>query len=141
VRYAEAEAALGWLNYTADLRLERALTPSAVAGPFLRDLDGALSAARVAIAHMKVYVEGAGGWLKASVCRNGEQPSVEGALDAPPSAAHRLVLNLRAQGAPEALSAAVGDAAQRLPGRVKVRHHESFRPAAPKPERRITTEQ
>jgi hypothetical protein len=92
----------------------------------------------VAIAHLKVFVEAAGGWLKASVCRNGEEPAVEGKLDAPPSLSHRLVLNLRAQGAPEALSASVAESARSLPGRVRVKHHESFRPAPPKPERRVT---
>ncbi|MGE5648060.1 MAG: GTP-binding protein [Acidobacteriota bacterium] len=137
-RYAEAEAALGWLNWTADLRASRALTPAAVAGPFLRDLDRGLTAAGASIAHLKVFVEAAGGWLKASVCRNGEEPAVEGALDAPPSLSHRIVLNLRAAGAPETLSEAVSAAARSLPGRVRVKHYESFRPSPPRPEKRVT---
>jgi hypothetical protein len=140
-RYAEAEAALGWLNYRADVGLARALTPAALVGPFLRDLDGELTHAGVRIAHLKVFAEGAGGALKAGICRNGEQPAVEGALDAAPSLKHRLVVNLRAAGAPETLSESVRSAARRLPGRVRVRHHESFRPAPPKPERRIATEE
>ncbi len=136
-RYAEAEASLGWLNYRADVRLERALTPAAVAGPFLRDIAGGLSEAGVAIAHLKLFAEGAGGWLKASVCRNEAQPTVEGALDAPPSLVHRVVLNLRAVGEPAVLSATVEAAVRRMPGRVTVRHSEAFRPAAPEPELRI----
>lgn len=42
-RYAAAEAALGWLNWEAELRLETALTPAAVAGPLLERLDGELT--------------------------------------------------------------------------------------------------
>ncbi len=139
-RYADAEAALGWLNYSADVRLERPLTPAALIGPFLRDLDAELTRAGAAIAHLKIFAEAAGGSLKAGICRNGEQPAVEGALDAPPSLRHRIVVNLRAHAAPETLSAALASTARGLPGRVRVRHHESFQPAAPRPERRVTTE-
>ncbi|HVX67822.1 MAG TPA: hypothetical protein VHA11_14520, partial [Bryobacteraceae bacterium] len=124
-----------------DVRPLRPLTPAALAGPFLRDLDAELTRAGVAIAHLKVFAEAASGSLKAGICRNGERPAVEGALDAVPSLKHRLVVNLRATGAPETLSAAVRSAARRLPGRVRVRHHESFRPAPPQPERRIATEE
>ena len=137
-RYAEAEAALGWLNWSARLRLEDALTPAYVAGPFLDHLDRRLTEAGVGIAHLKLFADAAGGHLKASICRNGEEPAVEGALDAPPSLVHRLVLILRATGSPEALTAAVAESARTLPGRLRVLHHESFRPAPPKPERRMT---
>jgi hypothetical protein len=131
-RYAAAEAALGWLNWRGELFAKRALTPAAVAGPLLERLDRDLAG----IVHLKVFVQGAGGYVKASLCRNGERPRVDGALDAPPSRRHRIVLNARATAAPEAMEAAVEQAAATLPGRLRVEYKECFRPAAPKPENR-----
>jgi hypothetical protein len=138
-RYAEAEAALGWLNWQAELELDEALSPAMVVGPFLDELDQRLTAAGVAIAHLKVLDHASTGYIKASVCRNGDEPTVDGALTASPDERHELLLNLRAPGAPEQLREIVVLAASSLPGRVKVLHIESFRPSPPKPERRIAT--
>jgi hypothetical protein len=132
-RYARAERALGWLNWHAALSAHRALTPAAVAGTLLERMDALLNS----VVHLKVFVQGAGGYVKAGICRNGEQPAVDGRLDAPPSRRHRIVLNARAAAPPGALDAAVGEAALALPGRVRVEYKECFRPAAPKPEHRL----
>lgn len=132
VRYAEAEAALGWRNWRGDVTLPRPLTPAAVAGPLLAEMESALSASAISIAHLKVYVQAATGYVKAGVCRNGDEPSIEGMLDAPPARRHRVVLNLRALAPPEALAAIP----IHLPGRVTVRHEECFRPGPPRPEHR-----
>jgi len=133
-RYAAAEAALGWLNWRAVVSTRKALTPAAVAGPFLAGLDYLLTEAGAEIFHMKLFVEAGAGRLKASVCRNGERPSVTGPLDAPPVRSHELVLNLRAKADPECLAGAVKTAAAVLPGRVSVQHATCFRPAPPQPE-------
>ena len=135
--YAEAEAALGWLNWEIAVRLDRALTPAALVGPLLAQLDARLTEADIAIAHLKVFAHSAGGYIKASVCMNGDEPAVEGRLDAPPSLGHAIVLNLRAAGAPEALERMVEEATSALPGRVTVRHRQAFRPAPPRPEHRL----
>jgi hypothetical protein len=132
-KYAEAEAALGWLNWQANLRLRHALSPASVVGSLLDDLDQSLSQADVQIVHLKVFDQASSGYIKASVCRNGEEPFVQGALDASPAQRHELLLNLRARAAPELLEAIVKQAAGRLAGRVNVVHFESFQPAAPKP--------
>lgn len=136
-RYAAAEAALGWLNWRAMVGTRKALTPAAVAGPFLAGLDRLLTDAGAEIVHMKLFVQAETGHLKASVCRNGESPSVAGPLDAPPARSHELVLNLRAKADPECLVAAVETAAAALPGRVRVQHASCFRPAPPQPEHRF----
>lgn len=136
-RYAAAEAALGWLNWSVELRSARALTPAAVAGPLLESLDRALSGANAAIAHLKVFVESAGGYLKASVCRNGEEPVVEGPLDALPALRHRLVLNLRAAAAPAVLEAVAEQALKKLGGRAHIVRRECFQPPAPVPQYRF----
>lgn len=136
-RYAAAEAALGWLNWQAELELKEALSPTMVVGPFLDDLDHRLTQAGVAIAHLKVLDHASTGYIKASLCRNGDEPTVDGELTASPDERHELLLNLRAPGAPEQLREIVGHAANSLPGRVNVVHLESFRPSPPKPECRI----
>ncbi len=126
-RYAEAEAALGWLNWRVDLRLGRALTPAAVVGMLLEAFG-----ASVPIAHLKVFNNASGGYVKASVCRNGEEPLVDGRLDLPPVRRHELVINLRARAAPEELEAATERAVRSLKGRATFVHREAFRPAAPR---------
>jgi hypothetical protein len=135
--YAEAEAALGWANWQTHLNLRRPLTPAAVAGPLLEHLDRVLTRSQASIAHLKVFDRCTGGYIRASLCQNGEEPSIDGALDAPPSSHHELVLNLRAGASPELLEAVIEDAVKQLPGRIRVLHRQSFRPAAPKPEHRF----
>lgn len=136
-RYAEAEAALGWLNWQANLQLADPLSPAAVVGPLLDTLDELLSRNGIEIVHLKVFDQAPTGYVKASLCRNGDEPFVNGALDASPDERHELVLNLRAIGAPNLLEQIVSQATAGLPGQATVLHFESFRPAPPKPEHRI----
>jgi hypothetical protein len=107
--YAEAEAALGWLNWRAHLRLQQPLIPAAVVGPLLEELDRRLTETGAEIAHPKVFAQAATGYVKASICRNGDEPSVEGALDASPAPQYEIVVNLRAR-------AAAGRSGQCRPG-------------------------
>ena len=137
-RYAQAESSLGWLNWQAEVRLRRPLTPAMLVGPLLDDIDRALTAAGARIAHVKVFAQSATGYIKAGICRNGEEPGVEGALDAAPARTHRVVLNLRASAAPELLLEIVDRATAAIPGKLAVTHREAFRPAAPSPEHRFT---
>lgn len=136
-RYADAEAALGWLNWRATLALANALSPAQVVGPFLDRLDEVLTERGIAIAHLKVLDQSAAGHIRASLCRNGEEPMVDGMLDASPAREHELILNLRACGSPDELRAALEEAAAELPGAAAVRHFECFRPAPPRPEHRM----
>jgi hypothetical protein len=88
--------------------------------------------------HMKVIDETAAGILKASVCANGQEPSVHGALDGSPLSRHELLLNLRAVGEPEPVRRIVEEAARGIAGHVIWQRLDCFSPAAPKPERRGT---
>ena len=135
--YAEAEAALGWLNWQADLELGQALSPAQVVGPFLDDLERRLTQSGIAIAHLKILAKAATGTIKASLCRNGDEPTVDGDLTASPGTRHELLLNLRAMGSPDDLRAILRQASAILPGSIVERHLESFRPSPPKPEYRI----
>jgi hypothetical protein len=124
-RYARAEAALGWLNWRIELRLERALTPAGVVGRLIEGF------ADIAVAHLKVFDNAAGGYLKASVCRASEEPLIDGRLDLPPVRRHAVVINLRALAAPELLEETATRALGIFRGRVRFLHREAFRPAAP----------
>lgn len=137
-RYAEAEAALGWLNWRATLRCLKPLTPAAVAGPFLHRLDQLLTSDQVEIVHLKLFVQAPTGHLKASICQNGEQPSIQGPLDAAPACSQELILNLRAKADPIQLTTALDAAAKALPGRLRLRSTNCFSPARPRPEYRFT---
>ncbi len=137
-RYAQAEAALAWLNAEAEFESHPPLSPAMLLGPFLERLDRELTQAGIPIVHLKALDHAESGSLKAALCGNGEEPSVEGALDASPACTHRLLLNLRASGKPESVRAIVERAFENLPGRVSELRLHCFSPAAPKPERRMT---
>ena len=135
-RYAEAEAALGWLNMHAAVNLRHPMSPSMLAGPLLDELDTALTAAGIRIAHLKVFDSAATGYVKASVCVNGGEPEPDGDLLADPSTAHELVVNLRAEGEPAVLRAIVEAALKNLQAEVTISHLNAFRPAPPQPQYR-----
>lgn len=139
-RYAQAEAALAWLNAEADFTCDPPLSPAMLLGPLLDRLDRELTRANIPIVHLKALDRTPAGSLKAALCANGEEPSVEGALDASSAINHRLLINLRAAGRPEPVRAIVESALESLPGRMSGRRIQCFSPAAPKPEHRITRE-
>ena len=130
-RYAQAEAALAWLNAEADLACDPPLSPAMLLGPFVDTLDRELTHARIPIVHLKALDQTPEGSLKAALCANGEEPSVEGALDASPSATHHLLLNLRASSAPDPVRAIVQRAIETLPAQLSALRLNCFSPAAP----------
>lgn len=136
-RYAQAEAALAWLNAGADLTCDPPLSAAMVLGPLVDALDRELSGAGVSIVHLKALDHTLEGSLKAAICANGAEPSVEGALDASPACDHHLLLNLRAAFAPDPVRDIVQRALENLPGRLSALRVNCFSPAAPKPERRV----
>lgn len=137
-RYAEAEAALAWLNLQASIELASPLPPAMLAGPLLDELDAALTAAGARIAHLKLFDRCGAGWVKASLCANGAEPGVEGTLDASPASRHELLLNLRAVADPGRLGEISRECLNRLPGALRIGAFECFRPAPPKPECRVS---
>lgn len=136
-RYAEAEAALGWLNLHADLELDEPLSPALIVGPLLDDLDRRLTDGGIAIAHLKVFDQSPSGYVHATVCANGQEPTPAGDLLAAPEPRHELVVNLRALGDPDRLLAVVRQALEGVKGSIHERHARCFRPARPQPEHRF----
>jgi len=136
-RYAEAEAALGWLNLRARIELDSPRSPSLVVGPLLDELDARLTDAGAQIMHLKVMDDSPAGWIRASLCRNGQDPLVDGDLTASAGLQHDLVINLRALADPLLLAGIVRTAVGSLPGRAEILQEQAFRPAPPRPEHRF----
>jgi hypothetical protein len=137
VRYAEAEAALAWLNLSFVFEPAIPIAPAQVVGPFLDRMDHALAAAAIPIVHLKVFLSSSSGWLKAALCANGEEPRVEGHLDASPAQRHELLVNLRAKGDPAEVREIVAGQLRQLHGNTLEVRIDCFSPAPPKPERRV----
>jgi hypothetical protein len=135
--YAEAEAALGWINWQADITLRKAAPPAAVLGPLFDSIDATLTESGVRICHLKGMAIAETGSLKASITANGDEPRVDGPLDAAPVRSMRLLINLRAVGDPRMMADVVRECSEKIAGNVAVQHAEAFRPLAPKPEFRL----
>ncbi len=136
-RYAQAEAALAWMNCRAIVRPREAVSAPMLVGPLIERIDRDLTAAGIRIVHLKFIDQTPEGFLKVALCGNGREPEPEGALDASPAGAHELLLNLRAAGDPEGLRRLVESAFADLPGTVDWRSMQCFRPSAPRPERPV----
>jgi hypothetical protein len=136
-RYAQAEASLAWLNAQVDLICDPPISPALLLGPLLDLLDRDLTAAQIPIVHLKALDRTPFGSLKAALCKNRQEPQVEGALDASPAENHHLLLNLRAASPPDPVRAIVEKALHTLPGLSNLRLH-CFSPSPPKPEKRYS---
>ena len=108
-RYAQAEAALGWLNYArplaaggADPRRPRWW------GRCSTSCKANWKRAGVRIVHLKAIDEAESGYVKAAVSGCGQEPMVEGQLDASPAWEHELLVNLRAAADPERIAGDYG---------------------------------
>ena len=137
-RYAEAEAALAWLNLSFVFEPATPLAPAQVVGPLLDDMDRSLTAEAISIVHLKVFLNSDSGWLKAAICANGEEPTVEGRLDASPAGRHELLVNLRAKGDPAEVREIVACQLRQLHGKALDVRLDCFSPAPPTPEHRVT---
>ena len=138
-RYAEAEAALAWLNWRARVDLESPQSPAVLVGALTDRLETSLDAAGLSIVHVKVLDRTPTGYVRASVCAPGAEPVVEGTLDASPASWHDLMINARAIGDPAQLSRLVAESLESLAMRVEIMSREAFRPSPPRPERESLT--
>ena len=138
-RYADAEAALGWVNLHADICTLEPVAPASLCGPVLDQLSGSLDAAAIFVAHLKVFDQGGSGWVKVSVSANGQEPIPEGDLLAEPVHHHQLAINLRAVADPDQLGGLVKRAVSGISGTLRILHFSCFRPGEPRPEHRFTT--
>ena len=136
-QYAQAQAALAWLNAEVSIRCSIPKSPAMILGPFLDGCDRDFTAQGIAIVHMKAVVHAESGFLKAAICANGQVPTVEGMLDASPAMNHHLLLNARVVGEADKVRRIVETNLAEIEGDLSELEIRCFHPAAPKPERRI----
>jgi hypothetical protein len=132
-RYAEAEAALAWFNARVTACATPLISPPMLVGPLL----DRLSEAAPNIVHLKLFTQCESGYLKAALTGNGEDPQVEGTLDASPARDHEILLNVRALADPGELRGIIEREVERLPARVEWLDVQCFRPEAPVPWMRL----
>ncbi|MCU1235385.1 MAG: cobalamin synthesis protein [Candidatus Solibacter sp.] len=132
-RYAEAEAALAWLNARVAVRANPPISPAMLVGPLLDRLATTVPD----IVHLKLFTQCNSGYLKAALTANHQDPQVEGALDASPARDHEILLNIRALADPAELRAIVTREFAQLPAALSWHEVQSFRPSPPVPYLRL----
>ena len=137
-RYARAEAALGWLNWYAQIQLSWPLSPAELVGPFVDALQEAIRSQRGEIAHLKVSDDTDSSYLKVSVTSTTAEPGAEGDLAASPELRHELRLNLRAVMDAGVLRETFVRELNKLPGRQQEASLECFSPSRPEPQQRFS---
>lgn len=146
--YAEGEALLGWLNATWALSGEHPFNANHLLVDITSDMQRWCREAGHEIAHLKMTLDSpdAGGQLSVvSVVDGAEAPDLrESLLDEVSGGS--LIVNLRAEGDPEALRQLALDVVEQVTAahevEAKREHLESFRPARPVPTHRdIITEE
>jgi Ni2+-binding GTPase involved in maturation of urease and hydrogenase len=136
-QYAQAEAALAWLNLQATLKPSVPHSPAHILGPLLDAIDAGLSEVGIAIVHLKAIVHGESGFVKAAQCGNRMEPQVEGMLDASPASHFGLLVNLRCVGTAEAVKEIVERCLNKVDAEIRDLRVQAFHPAAPNPEHRV----
>ena len=131
-RYAEAEAALAWMNARVTAKAAPPISAPMLVGPLLDRLE-----AQIRIVHLKLFTQSDAGYLKAALTGNGQDPILQGPLDASPSSRHEILFNLRALGDPESLRTIVDREFSALPAQVTWQQMQCFRPSAPVPYHRL----
>lgn len=143
-RYADGEALLGWLNCTVQLSTRSAFDGNAFLSELAAEMQRRLQAAGAEVAHLKMTLspEGALSELGAvSLVRNDFVPELSMRLEEP-VAGGQLIINLRAEAAPEVLGAAMREALTATAARfatlkANLDHLEHFRPGKPVPTHRF----
>ena len=136
--YAEGEALLGWLNATVQLASDDGFDSEAVLKALARSIESRLAGAE--IAHLKMTLspdDGLGDIAVVNLVRSDFVPELSLKLDAPVTGG-QLIVNCRAEAAPEALRDAVRGAVDDIANSISARldHLEFFRPGKPTPTHR-----
>jgi hypothetical protein len=143
--YAEGEARLGWLNCTVQLSAKKAFDAAAFLKQLAGEIQRRLQARQAEVAHLKMTVspeDSVTGEIAAvNLARNDFVPELSSQL-AEPVRSGQMIINLRAEAAPDVLGTAVRQglvvAAKRFPTlQATLDHLEHFRPGKPTPTHRI----
>jgi G3E family GTPase len=139
--YAEGESLLGWLNCTVQLSASEPFDAGEVLSAFSGRIQKRLQSNRAEIAHLKMTLspdQGIGGGIAAmSLVGNDVIPELSLELEDRVQSG-QLILNLRAEAAPELLRETVTESLRALPGvHARLEHIETFRPGRPTPTHRF----
>jgi G3E family GTPase len=143
--YAEGEALLGWLNCTVQLSATDAFDPNDFLKETASEIQKRLAAEQAEVAHMKMTLspdESLSGEIAGiNLVRNDVVPELSYELESPVKSA-QLIINVRAEAAPNVLSDAVREglaaATKNFPTlKSTIDHLEHFRPGKPTPTHRI----
>ena len=143
--YADGEALLGWLNCTVNLRSEKGFDSNSFLKQLATEIQQGLAARSSEVAHMKMTLTPEGSppdeIAAINLVRNDFVPELSFQLKRPVQSA-QLIINLRAEAAPDLLGTAVREGleatTQKFPTLVATLDHlEHFRPGKPTPTHRI----
>ena len=141
--YAEGEALLGWLNATVQLNGADVYEAKPLLLQLANDIQNQLNEVSAEIAHLKMTLSpdaGLGGEVAIiNLVRNDFVPELSADLDETIRSG-QLIINLRAEGDPDALRAAVEKAIGNTPAGLTATldHLEHFKPGKPEPTHRVT---
>jgi Ni2+-binding GTPase involved in maturation of urease and hydrogenase len=144
--YADGEALLGWLNATVQVGSPEGFDANALLRELATRIQSRLNQEGVEVAHLKMTLspdEGLGDIAAVNLVRSDFVPELSLTLADDPTSG-QLIINLRAEGAPERLQAAVKESLAEA-GRVypqlklELEHLEHFRPGKPQPTHRDET--
>ncbi|MFG1878356.1 GTP-binding protein [Sphaerisporangium sp. NPDC049003] len=140
-RYANAEAALAWLNQSLTVTAAGGFDPDAWARSLLEHVSGAAARSGWMIGHVKISLESAAVLTKMSVTTSGGEPTVDRAAGTRFTEAE-VRINARVACEPAELDEAVAEAVNTvtaLTGTLAFQHAgvPSFKPGYPQPTYRI----
>jgi len=141
--YADGEALLGWLNCTVQLAAKEAFDGDAFLGELAAEVQKRLKAAKAEVAHLKMTLSPGGGLGEIGVVnlvRNDFVPELSMRLEEPVENG-QLIINLRAEAAPDVLGTVVREGLSAAAGKfatlkATLDHLEHFRPGKPMPTHR-----
>lgn len=144
--YAEGEALLGWLNCTVQMSSAAEFDGNVALRALARRIQELLNAEQAEVAHLKMTLspdQGLGDIAVVNVVRNDFVPELSLELPEAIRSGH-LIINCRAETAPEtllaALKQALTDIGQEHAGlTLRLEHSEHFRPGKPQPTHRIAS--
>ena len=129
--YAAGEAALGWMNASADLQAHGDSDWTAFAADLLEAIRADLPARSAEIAHLKLYLMSEAGSVVGNLTSNDGPCSLRGSI--PPAHRHaKLLINARVHIRPDALRHAVETALKSVAGNrvdATITNTRSFFPA------------
>jgi G3E family GTPase len=143
-KYADGEALLGWLNCTVQLAATQGFDADAYLKQLATELQRHLQTQGAEVAHLKMTIspdDGLGELGVVNLVRNDFVPELAFRLEEPVQSG-QLIINLRAEAAPDVLGNAVREGLATTSGRfsglkAEIDHFEHFRPGKPTPTHRL----